>query len=291
VGEHGDRGTKLLELGLEGKVALVGGSGPGLGRSCALGLAEAGASVACIDIDRARAGAVAREISSRGGRAEGMEADLRNSSEAERAVAEALDALGGLDVVVDVIGEIRWGRVTDLSDEDWDYSVDGVARHVFNVARAAARQFESQSRGGSIVSVSSVSGLASAPFHAPYGAAKAAVMSLTRSLAIELAPAGVRVNAVAPGAVATPRVEARLDSGDPTKAAAQRTRAPLGRMASPDEIAKVVVFLSSDLASYVSGQTIVVDGGATAQFAMGPLRADSIPENASLDQPPPRREA
>jgi 3-oxoacyl-[acyl-carrier protein] reductase len=111
-------------------------------------------------------------------------------------------------------------------------------------------------------------------------------MSLTRSLAIELAPAGVRVNSVAPGAVATPRVAGRLADARGS-AAAQRSRAPLGRMGEPDEIAKVVVFLSSDLASYVSGQTIVVDGAATAQFAMGQLRADQIPDNATLEQPPP----
>ncbi len=277
----------MLELGLDGKRALVAGSGPGLGRSCALGLAEAGAAVACVDIDGTRAAAVAAEITSEDGRAVAIEGDLRRSSDAERAVAETVDELGGLEIVVDVIGEIRWGRVVDLTDDDWDYSLDSVLRHVFNLGRAAGRHLVDQGNGGSIVSVSSVSGLASAPFHAPYGAAKAGLMSLTRSLAIELAPAGIRVNSVAPGAVATPRVAGRLaDTQGPT-AAAQRSRAPLGRMGEPDEIAKVVVFLSSDLASYVSGQTIVVDGAATAQFAMGQLRGDQIPDNATLEQPPP----
>ena len=193
---------------------------------------------------------------------------------------------GGLDVVVDVIGEIRWGQVVDLTDADWDYSFDSVLRQFFKLGRSAGRQLVAQGTGGSIVSVSSVSGMASAPFHAPYGAAKAGLMSLTRSLAIELAPAGVRVNNVAPGAVATPRVAERLGMANESTATQQRTRAPLGRMGEPDEIAKVVVFLSSDLASYVSGQTIVVDGGATAQFAMGRIRADQIPDNATLEQPP-----
>jgi NAD(P)-dependent dehydrogenase (short-subunit alcohol dehydrogenase family) len=273
-------------MGLEGKRALVGGSGPGLGRSCARGLAEAGVAVACVDIDGGRATAVADEIASRGGRASAIEADLRRSPDADRAVAETVAALGGLDVVVDVIGEIRWGAVADLTDADWDYSIDSVIRHVFNLGRAAGRHLVSQGTGGSIVAVSSVSGLASAPFHAPYGAAKAGIMSLTRSLAIELAPAGVRVNGVAPGAVATPRVVERL-AGSPSPARRPPGRAPLGRMGEPDEIAKVVVFLASDLASYVSGQTIVVDGAATAQFAMGQLRADLIPDNATLEQPPP----
>jgi NAD(P)-dependent dehydrogenase (short-subunit alcohol dehydrogenase family) len=277
----------MLELGLAGRRALVAGSGPGLGRSCALGLAEAGAVVACVDIDGGRAAAVAGEIQTGGGRSTHLQADLRTPAAAERAVTDVVDRFGGIDVVVDVIGEIRWGPVVDLTDEDWSYSFAGVIGHLFNLVRAAGPRLVRQGTGGSIVAVSSVSGLASAPYHAAYGAAKAGVMSLTRSLAIELAPAGVRVNSVAPGAVATPRVAARLDAAAGPGAARQRTRAPLGRMAEPDEIAKVVVFLSSDLASYVSGQTIVVDGAATAQFAMGPLRPDQIPGNATLDQPPP----
>ena len=131
-----------------------------------------------------------------------------------------------------------------------------------------------------------MSGLASAPYHAPYGAAKAGVMSLVRSLAIELAPYGIRVNDVAPGAIATPRVTARM--GLDQDRSHVPSRAPLGRMGEPDEVAKVVVFLASDLASYVSGQTIVVDGASTAQFVLGQLSAEQIPDNSSLEQPPPR---
>ena len=122
------------------------------------------------------------------------------------------------------------------------------------LGRPVATSIE-QGEGGSLVSISSVSGVAGAPFHAPYGAAKAGLISLTRSLAIELAPAGIRVNNVAPGAVATPRVVDRLGGRSPD-GLPLRSRAPLGRMGEPDEIAKVVVFLSSDLASYVSGQTV-----------------------------------
>jgi NAD(P)-dependent dehydrogenase (short-subunit alcohol dehydrogenase family) len=277
----------VLELGLNEKVALVGGSGPGLGRSCALGLAEAGASVACTDLDPERARAVSEEVGSLGVRTVAIGADLRRSSEAERAVDEAVGALGRLDVVVDVIGEIRWGKVSELTDEDWDYSIDSVLRQFFNLARAASRHLVNQGRGGSIVSVSSVSGLASAPFHSPYGAAKAGVMSLVRSLAVELAGNGVRVNDVAPGAISTPRVSARLDAGESPRTGPYPSRAPMGRMGTPDEVAKVVVFLASDLASYVSGQSLVVDGAATAQFGLGRITEDQIPDNATLEQPPP----
>jgi len=279
----------LLDLGLAGSRALVAGSGPGLGRSCALGLAEAGAEVACCDIDGERAATVAGEISSTGGRAVSIEADLRNSRQSERAVEQVVSELGGLDVVVDVIGEIRWGSVTDLTDDDWDYSIDAVLRHAFNLGRASARQMIAQGHEGSIVAVSSVSGLASAPFHAPYGAAKAGLMSLVRSLAIELAPSGIRVNCVAPGSIATPRVTARVSSAGAGARGIQPSRAPLGRMGEPDEVAKVVVFLSSELASYVSGETVVVDGAATAQFALGKISGDQIPDNATLEQPPARK--
>ena len=237
--------------------------------------------MACADIDVARAEAVADEIRARGGRAVAIDADIRRFPDAERAVATTVAELGGLDAVVDVIGEARWGQVVDLTDDDWDYSFDFVLRHLFNLGPAASRHLVAQRRGGTIVSVSSVSGLAGAPYHAPYGAAKAGLMSLTRSLAIELAPAGIRVNCVAPGAIATPRVAAQMR--DP----ARYDRVPLGRMGQPDEIAKVVVFLTSELASYVSGQTIVVDGAATAQFAIGKMRADQIPNNATLEQPSP----
>jgi 3-oxoacyl-[acyl-carrier protein] reductase len=118
---------------------------------------------------------------------------------------------------------------------------------------------------GSIVAIASVSGLRSAPQHGPYGAAKAGLMALVRTLAMELGGNGVRVNAVAPGAVLTPRVAEIMDEARRAESAAS---IPLGRMATPDDIARAVVFLASDLASYITGQTLVVDGGATAQFPL-----------------------
>ena len=126
-----------------------------------------------------------------------------------------------------------------------------------------------QGTGGAIVSIASVSGLSSAPLHAAYGAAKAGLIALTRTLAVELASSGIRVNAVAPGAVLTPRVAERQTE---ERRAESARSIPMARYAEPEEIAKAVVFLASDLASYVTGQTLVVDGGATAQFPLS-LRA------------------
>jgi NAD(P)-dependent dehydrogenase (short-subunit alcohol dehydrogenase family) len=143
-----------------------------------------------------------------------------------------------------------------------------VLRHFFNLARVAGKHMAGNG-SGAIVAIASVSGLRSAPLHGPYGAAKAGLMSLVRTLAVELGRDGVRVNAVAPGAVLTPRVEAMMSEERRAESAAS---IPLGRLATPDDIARAVAFLSSDLAAYVTGQTLAVDGGATAQFPLS-LRA------------------
>jgi 3-oxoacyl-[acyl-carrier protein] reductase len=254
----------LLDLGLTGKAALVAGAGQGIGRACALALAEAGARVACVDNDRGRAEAVAAEV---GGLA--LVVDARQRSEVEGAVATTVAELGALDVCVDIIGEARWGRMLDFTDEDWDASFDLVLRHVFLFGQAAGRAMVDSGTGGAFVAVASVSGLTGAPNHGPYGAAKAGLMALVKTLALELAASQVRVNAVAPGAVLTPRVLERLS---PERRVESAKAIPLGRQAEPEEIAKAVTFLASDLASYVTGQTLVVDGGATAQFPLS-LRA------------------
>lgn len=255
----------MLELGLEARRVLVAGAGQGIGRACVLGLAEAGARVACLDLDEARAGEVAGEVRSTGGEAVALGADVRRRDEVEAAVAATVEAFGGIDVLVDVIGEARWNRALDLTDDEWDESFDLVLRHVFHLAQAAGRRMVEAGGGGAIVSVASVSGLFAAPRHGAYGAAKAGLVALTKTLAVELAADGIRVNAVAPGAVNTPRV---LAMTTPERRAESARAIPLGRQAEPEEIARVVIFLASDLASYVTGQTVVADGGASVQFPL-----------------------
>jgi len=255
----------MLDFGLNGKRALVVGAGQGIGRACVLGLAEAGARITCLDVDEERARRVAGEVEAASGHAIALLGDARRPEDVARAVAATVESFGGLDVAIDIIGEARWGRLVELSDEDWDQSFDLVLRHVFHVARYAARQMIAQGTGGAIVSIASVSGLFSAPLHGAYGAAKAGVIALSKTLAIENASSGIRVNCVAPGAVATPRAIARISEERRSESA---KAIPMGRWAEPEEIARAVIFLASDLASYVTGQTLVVDGGASVQFPL-----------------------
>jgi NAD(P)-dependent dehydrogenase (short-subunit alcohol dehydrogenase family) len=247
-------------LRLDGRGFLVVGAGQGIGRQAAHALAQAGARLVCVDNDAGRARAVAAEVAG-----VASVADARERAEVERAVGEAVGALGRLDGLVDIVGMARWADLLDVADEDWDWTFDIVLRHAFLFSQAAGRAMV-EAGGGTMVFVASVSGLTSAPRHAPYGAAKAALMSWVRTLAVELGPRGVRANAVAPGVVWTPRIAAML--GEEGRAR-QAERVPLRRVALPSDIAAAILFLSSDLAGHVNGQTLVVDGGVSALFPYG----------------------
>ena len=240
----------MIDHGLAGKHVLLAGAGQGIGRACALAFADAGAIVVGLDNDPERAAAT-----------DAVTADVTKRSDVARVVRD----MERVDVLVDIIGVARWGRVLELSDEDWDANFDMVLRHAFYLSQIAGRRMVEQGDGGAMVFVTSVSGLAGAPRHGAYGAAKAGLMSLARTLAIELAADGVRVNTVAPGAVRTPRV---LAATTEERLAESAKSIPLGRQAEPEEIASAVLFLASAQASYVTGQTLVVDGGATAKFPL-----------------------
>jgi len=251
----------MLELGLAGKRALVAGAGhrpprPGIGRAAALGLAEAGAKVACVDLDGERAGAVAEEIRASGGEAVVVVADLRDAAGAAAAVAGAVDAFGGLDICIDIIGEARWGSFLDFAEDDWEWTLGTNLRQVFLMFQAAARQMRSQGTGGSLAAVASVDGLRCAPNHVAYGAAKAGIVNMVRTVSEELGPLGIRANAVAPGMVWAPTDE------QPERPAGDTVTPWVRPMA--DDIARALIFFSSDMARTVTGQTLAVDGGASS---------------------------
>lgn len=257
-------------LGLQGKPALVVGGGFGIGRASALLLARAGADVVVADLDRDRAAAAAREIEGLGVRSGALTGDVTDEVQAQTIVATAADLLGSLEVVINMVGTAAHASLLDVDDNTWNTDISrNLTQHLY-VGRAAAKQMISQGTGGRIAVVASVSGLYGAPNHGAYGAAKAGVMALVRTMAQEWGPHGIRVNGVAPDMIATPRIVAAYDEQsidfDET---ARRDGAPLGRFGTPEEIAGPLVFLVSDLASFITGHTIVVDGGQRAAFPHG----------------------
>ncbi|MCB9726114.1 MAG: SDR family oxidoreductase [Spirochaetaceae bacterium] len=249
-------------LDLAGRGALVVGGGQGMGRATALLLARAGADVVVLDMDRARAGAVAAEVEALGRRSAALSADVTDAAAATEAIAGAERALGGLDVVVDIVGGASWASLLDVDEATWerDFAVN-LKQHLF-VGRAAARNWIDHERAGVLCVVASVSGLFSSARHGAYGAAKAGVLSFVRTAAEEWWPHGIRVNAVVPGAVRTPRMEAEWAAGSTPRPADEL----LDRMAMPEDIAGAIAYFVSDLSRKVTGQSIVVDGGWTTRF-------------------------
>jgi NAD(P)-dependent dehydrogenase (short-subunit alcohol dehydrogenase family) len=247
--------TGLLRL--DGRGFVVIGAGQGIGRQTAHALATAGARTLCVDVDADLAAEVATEV---GGVP--WVGDATSRDDVSRLFADAGAALGRINGVVDIVGMATRYDFLDLDDETWDWQFDIVLRHAMLAMQYGGRAM-SATVGGTFVFVASVSGLTSAPRHAAYGAAKAGLLSLVRTGAVELGPSGIRVNAVAPGVVWTPRVSTFLgDEGRRRNV----DNAPLGRVALPADIAAAILFLSCDLSAYITGQTLVVDGGVGAKF-------------------------
>jgi NAD(P)-dependent dehydrogenase (short-subunit alcohol dehydrogenase family) len=244
-------------LRLDGRRFVVIGAGQGIGRQASHALASAGARLMTADVDPDLASDIAEEVD-----AEAFVCNAIDRSDSEKLFADAMARLGGIDGVVDIIGMARYSNLTDMTDEEWDWHFDIVLRHAFLAMQHGGRAM-SESGGGVMVFVASVSGITSAPRHGAYGAAKAGLMSLVRTGAVEMGPSGVRVNAVAPGVVWTPRVSAFLGE---TGRTLNRDNTPLRRVAQPADIAAGILFLASDLSAYVTGHTLVVDGGVGAKF-------------------------
>ncbi len=255
----------LSRLRLDGRSYVVAGAGMGMGRQTAHALAQAGAAhVVCVDVEADRAAEVAAEI---GDVAVPWAGDVTTRTDAARLGAEAEEACGRIDGLVDIIGMARWESILDMTDETFDWEIDICLRHGFLLSQELGRRMVA-SGGGTMVFIASVSGLTAAPMHAAYGAAKAGLMAWVQSLAVELGPRNVRANAIAPGTILSPRMDA-VFTDEQRRANAEN--APLQRMGSTSDIASAALFLSSDLSSYVTGRTLVVDGGVDAKFPYGTL--------------------
>lgn len=253
-------GQAYPKLSLKGKTALVTGAGKGLGRASALALARAGANVALLARTKKDLQTLAGEIEALGGKSSVEVADATRSAEVDAAVGRTAAAFGSLDIVVHSAGGSLRKPALQLSDADWDSLIASNLTSTFIVNRAAGRVMTEQ-RSGSIVNIASAAGLRGRPTNAPYSAAKAGVINLTRALAMEWAQFNVRVNALAPGRFLTPLTEAEM--GDPAKYAAFVKQVPLGRIGRPEELDEIVVWLASEASAFVTGSVLVIDGGQT----------------------------
>ena len=254
-----------LAADLAGKRAVVTGAATGIGRAIARALARHGVRVAVADIDKPKARETAAAI---GGDAMGVAIDVRDRAAVEAALGEVEHAWGGFDILCANAGVSTMRRAVDLSDEDWDHNFDVNARGVFLTNQVAARHFLQRKSKGVIVNTASLAAKIGAPLLAHYSASKFAVLGWTQALARELAPAGIRVNAVCPGFVKTGMQsrevawEAELRGVAPDRVIADYVaQTPLGRLEEPEDVADLVVFLCSDGARFMTGQGINVTGG------------------------------
>ena len=261
-------------LRLDGRTVIVAGAGGGgIGSATARAVAEAGANVVAVDLHDAPLDALVTSLAADGLAVTPVAADARTEAGVDRIVTSAVDAHGAVHGLVNIIGGAYapvWSKAVDADRDTWRDVFALNLDYVMFLSQAVARRMIDQGTGGSIVALSSTSGIGAAPFHVAYGAAKGAVVALVRTLAVEWGPLGIRVNAIAPGSIHTPR--SGSDEGD---AARDRRGAPLARRGDPSEIAAAALFLVSDLSSYVTGQCLPVDGGTSAKHVH--LGDDNVP--------------
>jgi NAD(P)-dependent dehydrogenase (short-subunit alcohol dehydrogenase family) len=256
--------TPTIPRDYEGRVALVTGAGAGIGRAIALRLAAAGASVGCADVHSATAKSTARAIEAAGGRALALHADVSLEADVEHMIAATAEAFGGLDVLVNNAGIVQIQGFEESTLEDWDRTLEVNLRAAFLCCQRALVWLR-RSQAGAIVNLASMAATRFTVPHIPYAASKAGIVALTRDLAVELAPHRIRVNAVAPGPIATGMVRTLTDE----EIEASGMRFLLGRMGRPEDVAEAVAFLACERAAYVTGAVLPVTGGA--ELAIRPV--------------------
>lgn len=243
-------------LRMDGRNLIVVGAGQGMGRQTSHAFSQCGARVICVDIDEDLAHQVAGEV---GGIP--WSGDVTKESEVSRLVQESIAAVGGsLSGFVDIVGMAEWFGTLDTEGRTWDAQFDICLRHAYLLSKHVGRHLVDAGLPGTMVFIASVHGLTASVRHGAYGAAKAGLISWVKTLANELGPYGIRPNAIAPGSILTPRIVAAGTEQTRERAA---SLVPLKRNGVPSDIASTALFLTSELSAFVTGQTIVVDGGAT----------------------------
>ena len=249
---------------LSGKVAVITGSGAGMGRAMALRMAQEGAAIVVNDINVEAMNSAVNEITGSGGRAAGCKADVRNRAEVKNLMATAVEKFGHMDILVNNAGVSRNRPFQEMTDDDWDYVLAIDLKGVFNCIQAAAG-YMMERRYGKIINMSSISGMGASAHmgaNANYAAAKAGVIQLTKTFARELGPYGINVNCIAPGAIQTAfqlisRTPEQVEEHNRVRA----EQAVLKRVGKPEDVANTALFLASDDSSFISGHVLAVNGG------------------------------
>lgn len=252
-----------ISIQLDGNIALITGAGSGIGRSIALEMSRAGATVLVNDVTAANCKGTVLEIEKTGAKAAAFAADITNRKEVERMVDDAVHMFGGLDILVNNAGVVVRKNAVELSEEEWDRVLDVNLKGTFNCSQSVARSMINRGCGGKIVSISSIMGEVALPPRAAYCASKGGIDALTKDLAQEFAENSINVNAIAPGWVRTNLTEKYFAQENVSAYLIQRI--PLRRFCEPSEVAGLAVFLCSDYANYITGQIIAIDGGWTSQ--------------------------
>jgi len=250
---------------LEGKIAAITGGNQGIGLGIAERFVKEGAAVAiCYRSDTAGSQRVAESLRSGGGKAVAIQADISKLADGQRFIAETVAEFGGLDIFVNNAGVEKRADFWDVTEADYDFVLDVNLKGLFFVTQAAVRYLMQAKRPGKIINISSVHEELPFPHFSSYCASKGGLKMLTRNLSIELAPLGITINNIAPGAIETPINKNLLN--DPVKLESLLENIPLRRLGKPEDVASIAAFLASDESSYVTGTTFVVDGGLTWNY-------------------------
>ncbi len=248
-----------MAMKLKEKVAVITGAASGIGRSAALLFAEEGANVVVVDIRKEAGRKTVEAIRQKGGNAEFLCLDLRETAHVQKMILETTRLFNRLDILYNNAGVDFVGNLLEISEADWDAAIAINLKSVFFSCQFAVRQMLTQSSGGVIINTGSVASIVATPSRAVYDTAKGGVLQLTKSIALDFAGQGIRANCLIPGIIATPMTNMRGEEGETRQI--DPSIQPLGRYGKPEEVARAALFLASDDASFITGTALVVDGG------------------------------